>query len=58
MGSHHLFQICNISVFCACCFHVLFSSTNVAYKNEIKLPVMLVGENRLCLIFVGGRYRE
>lgn len=26
----------SISVSCACCFHVLFSSTNGACKNEIK----------------------
>lgn len=33
MGRHHLFKTCNISMFCACCFHVLFFPTNVAYKT-------------------------
>lgn len=40
------------------CLHVLFSSPSVTCKNEIQLLVTFGGENRLCLIFVGGRYRE
>lgn len=44
MESCHLFKICHISVSCPCCFHVLFSSTNGACKNEIKLLVRFMGE--------------
>lgn len=55
--SYHLLQIWNICVLC-CCLHVLFSSTSIAYKNEMQLLATFVGGNRLCLVFVGGRYGE
>lgn len=44
MENCRLFKICRISVSCACCFHVLFSSTNGACKNEIKWLVTFMGE--------------
>ena len=44
MENSRLFKICRISVSCACCFHVLFSSTNGACKNEIKWLVTFMGE--------------
>lgn len=52
--------VTNMEYFCVlcCCLYVLFSSTNIAYENEMQLLGTFVGENGLFLVFVGGRYGE